>query len=278
VDAVVATAGTGGTQRREGAGRVPQQAWSHLLSVEPADEPAFAELQKPKRLVAALAFIVVKALLVLMRLFMRIDITGRDHLPASGPFLLSPNHQSYLDALLLVAALPFRTFRDVFFVGASEYFATPVTGYLARKFNIVPVDPDANLVKAMQAGAFGLRRGKVLILFPEGERSIDGTVRVFKKGAAILSVHLGAPIVPVAIDGLYEVWPRKRPFAWGTLAPWRRHTLSLRFGPPMTAGQPSPAGARVEDEYAAGTARLRDAVEGMWNDLHTRRQPMAHSS
>ena len=53
--------------------------------------------------------------------------------------------------------------------------------------NVVPVDPDTNLVRAMQAGAFGLRHGKILVLFPEGERSPDGTPRTFKKGAAILS-------------------------------------------------------------------------------------------
>jgi len=57
---------------------------------------------------------------------------------------------------------------------------------VARSLNVVVVDPDANLVPAMRAGAFGLRHGLVLILYPEGERSIDGTPRIFKKGAAIL--------------------------------------------------------------------------------------------
>ena len=52
----------------------------------------------------------------------------------------------------------------------------------------------------------------VLILYPEGERSIDGTPRIFKKGAAILSIHLQVPIVPVAIEGFYDAWPRNRPF------------------------------------------------------------------
>ena len=55
----------------------------------------------------------------------------------------------------------------------------------------LPVDPDANLVPAMKAGAFGLAHGKILMLFPEGERSIDGTVKRFKKGAPILAQHLG---------------------------------------------------------------------------------------
>ena len=109
-----------------------------------------------------------------------------------------------------MGVLPWRIFRQVFFVGASEYFETPFMRWFARQANVVPVDPDASLVPAMQAGGFGLRHGRVLVLFPEGERSIDGTVRTFKKGAAILSTHLSAPIVPVALDGIFEVWARNR--------------------------------------------------------------------
>src|SRR5262249_38322968 len=135
-------------------------------------------------------------------------VSGTDHIPKSGAFLICPNHQSYLDGFFLAAALPYHTLRRLFFVGASDYFQTPLAKWLVVLINIVPVDPDANLVRAMQAGAAGLRRHKVLILFPEGERSIDGEPKKFRKGAAILSSHLGAPIVPVALDGLYTLWPR----------------------------------------------------------------------
>src|SRR4029450_582488 len=104
---------------------------------------------------------------------------------------------------------------------------------LARFARVIPVDPDSSLVPAMQAGGFGLRHGKVLVLFPEGERSIDGTVKSFKKGAAILSQHLGAPIVPGALDGLYPIWPRNRRIAWRLLTPWRRVRVAVRFGAPL---------------------------------------------
>ena len=66
----------------------------------------------------------------------------------------------------------------------------------------------------MKAGAFGLTHGKILVLFPEGERSIDGTVKKFKKGAPILAQHLGVPVVPVALKGIYELWPRNRGINW----------------------------------------------------------------
>jgi 1-acyl-sn-glycerol-3-phosphate acyltransferase len=83
-------------------------------------------------------------------------------------------------------------------VGTSEIFGKGFMRRLARSIKVV-VDPDANLVPAMRAGAFGLRHGLALVLYPEGERSIDGKPRIFKKGAAILSIHLQVPIVPVAI-------------------------------------------------------------------------------
>jgi len=131
------------------------------------------------------------------------------------------------------------------------------------------VDPDASLVPAMQAGAFGLRHGRVLVLFPEGERSIDGTVRTFKKGAAILSDTLGVPIVPVAIDGLYDLWPRNRPINWGVLRPWRRLRISLEVAVPLVpAGSGDPAAPR---DYTVTTGRLRSTVETVWDRLHARR-------
>ena len=118
-------------------------------------------------------------------------------------------------------------------------------------------DPDANLVPAMRAGAYGLRNGLALVLYPEGERSIDGTPRIFKKGAAILSTHLQVPIVPVAIDGFFEAWPRNQRLQ--KFAP-----LKIRIGKPL---QPPPESQASEETYAKFTAELKEKVVEMWNDL-----------
>jgi long-chain acyl-CoA synthetase len=197
---------------------------------------------------------------------MGLRVSGRTHLPPDGACIISPNHQSYLDPFLLVGTLPYRTFRRLFFVGASEYFATPLLKRIARLINVVPVDPDANLVRSMRAGAFGLRHGKVLVLFPEGERSPDGTVRTFKKGASILATHLGVPIVPVAISGVHEIWPRGKHIRWSQLLPFVGARARLSYGSPVspsrTAGAPPDA-----DRYARLTARLRDAVGDLWAAL-----------
>ena len=77
--------------------------------------------------------------------------------PRRGPYIITPNHQAYLDGFLLAVCAAVLVLRQLFFVGASEYFESPLMRRLARAANIVPVDPDANLVTAMQAAAAGLR-------------------------------------------------------------------------------------------------------------------------
>jgi len=245
---------------------VDGDAWARLLASTPEDDPDFRSLLEPKPIFGAAMYVVMKFLYLLARVFYRFRVRGLEKLPAGGPFILCPNHQSYIDPFFLVAALPWGVFRNIFFVGASEYFATPLMRWFARKVNLIPVDPDTNLLRAMQAGAYGLRHGKVLILFPEGERSIDGTPRKFKKGAPILSLHLRAPIVPVAIDGVYEVWPRG--------GRWRLSgRVSIEFGAVLTPPQALPAGAtlaQAEARYAAEAESLRSVVLEMWTAIHQR--------
>jgi len=147
-----------------------------------------------------------------------------------------------------------------FAVGTSEIFGRGIMRRLAQSIKVMVVDPDANLIPAMRAGAFGLKHGLVLVLYPEGERSIDGSPKIFKKGAAILSIHLQVPIVPVAIDGFYEVWPRNKPFQ-------RFAPLEMVFGDAMA---PPAESAASEQAYEQLTADLKARVGEMWEQLRKR--------
>jgi long-chain acyl-CoA synthetase len=241
--------------------------WARVLAADESD-PVLAAVLRPKPLFGTFAYVVVRAVNLLARLLLGLRVEGREHLPADGTFVISPNHQSYLDAFLLVGALPYRTFRRLFFVGASEYFETPFMRKLAELMNVVPVDPDANLLRAMQAGAFGLRNGLILTLFPEGERSPDGSPRRFKKGAAITALQTQVPIVPVALHGLFEIWPRGSGLRWSALWPGSGTRCTIRFGapiPPLASPEGTP------DRYDQHTELLKAAVAGMWNDLARRR-------
>lgn len=238
-------------------GATADAAWATLLAdVPPASDPALGWLLDA-RPVATRVFWLVARLVGLLAA--RVRVEGLEHLPAKGPYLICPNHQGYFDPFLLCSVLPYRVFRQTFVVGAAEYFQTPLTRWLARQANLVPVDADASLVPAMKAGAFGLTHGRVLLLFPEGERSIDGTVKRFKKGAPILASHLDVPIVPVALKGIYEMWPRAKPIDWRYVGVWRGHRVRVAFGPLVRV----PAG----EPYAEAASRLRDVVDRMWQRI-----------
>jgi len=256
IEAVLQSAASGAG----GPGTRPVFAgWKAILAEEPSPNEVMA-LAQPQPLSDAFWYLVSRLMQMVARDRFRLHVRGIENLPKSGPYILSSNHESYLDAAILASVLPSKVFDKVFAVGTSDIFGQGLMLQLARSLRVVVVDPDANLIPAMRAGAFGLRQGRPLILYPEGERSIDGTPRVFKKGAAILSIHMRAPIVPVAIDGFYEAWPRNRSFQG--FAP-----LSIVFGDPII---PPPESEASEAAYEKLTAELKARVVTMWEHLRER--------
>ena len=142
----------------------------------------------------------------------------------------------------------------MFILGYSDYWKNSFSRFLAQICNIVAIDPNVNLVRAMQVGAVGLKSGRALLIFPEGTRSIDGRVAEFKKGAAILAYELGVPIVPVGIHGTFEAWPRAGRF--------RFHPIEFYFGDPI---DPKVFGA-APDPYSAITEELQKDVKSLSGD------------
>ena len=256
IDAVLQSAASG-----VGPGTRPTFAgWKAILSEEP-DDPDVRALAHPNRLNDTFWYLVSRLIQVVALDLFKLKVSGLEKLPKSGPCIISSNHESYLDPAPLAGVLPAEMFYRAFAVGTSEIFGEGLMRRLARSIKVVVVDPDANLIPAMRAGAFGLRHGGVLVLYPEGERSIDGTPKVFKKGAAILSIHLQVPIVPVAIDGFYEAWPRNRPFQGFK-------PLRMEFGDPI---MPSPESATSEEAYEKLTAELKGRIVAMWEKLSAER-------
>ena len=234
--------------------------WDAVLREDPTD-PAALRIIKPRPILDRSLYLLTRGVKLVWRLRAPIEVEGVENVPRTGPFLLCSNHQSFIDPAILLAVLPVRVLLKLFAVGTSEIFGSGFMLTVARIMRVVVVDPDANLIPAMRAGAFGLRHGMGLILYPEGERSIDGTPKIFKKGAAILSIHLQAPIVPIAIDGLYDAWPRGKPFQ--KFAP-----LKMKFGKPML---PPPESEASEEAYARLTAELKARVVAMWEELRNER-------
>ncbi|MGC1452087.1 MAG: AMP-binding protein [Candidatus Sulfotelmatobacter sp.] len=253
VDAVLQSAASGAGSPGT---RATLAGWKSILAEDP-DDPDVLALAHPNRVTDTFWFLLTRLMQMIARDRFHLKVSGLEKLPASGPYIISSNHQSYLDPLILASVLPSDVFFRAFAVGTSDIFGEGIMRTLARSIKVVVVDPDANLVPAMRAGAFGLRHGMVLILYPEGERSIDGNPRIFKKGAAILSIQLQVPIVPVAIEGFYAAWPRNQAFRGFT-------PLKMVFGDPMLPPAESEAS---EDAYETFTAGLKARIVQMWEEL-----------
>jgi len=253
VDAVLQSAASGASSP---AAKATFAGWKTILSEKPNPEDVLP-LTRPQPISNTFWYMVSRLTQVIATDRFDLHVRGIEKLPKNGAYILSSNHQSYLDPLILASVLPPPVFDRVFAVGTSEIFGEGIMLHLARSLRVVVVDPDANLVPAMRAGAFGLRQGRPLILYPEGERSIDGTPRTFKKGAAILSIHLQVPIVPIAIEGFYDAWPRNKSFQ-------RFARLKMEFGDPIF---PSPEAEASESGYEALTADLKTRVVEMWEGL-----------
>jgi long-chain acyl-CoA synthetase len=251
LDAVLESAASG-----KQASKQQFAGWSAVLREDPTD-PAALTITKPRFFTDRAIFLFSRLIRWAWNIRSHIQVEGLENIPREGAYLLCSNHQSFLDPAILLAVLPLRSIQHMFAVGTSEIFGSGIMLRVARIMRTVVVDPDANLVPAMRAGAFGLRHGMALVLYPEGERSIDGTPKTFKKGAAILSIHLQVPIVPVAVDGIYESWPRGKPFQ--KFAP-----IKIKIGQPM---MPPPEAEASEEAYAKFTADLKARVVEMWEGL-----------
>ncbi|NTU41983.1 MAG: AMP-binding protein, partial [Nitrospirales bacterium] len=188
-----------------GSGGTGRATWADILSKEP-DEADRAIISLSLRLLESLAaytlYLVQK--LVIM-LFFRLETAGRENLPSSGPYIIAPNHTSYLDGFILASAVKSRIFEDLYFIGSQRFFTGGVfRSWFARMAHVIPIDPETYLQRALQISAFVLREGKVMCVFPEGGRSLDGSLMPFKKGIGILALELGIPVIPAYIEGAFD--------------------------------------------------------------------------
>jgi long-chain acyl-CoA synthetase len=238
-----------------------QLDWREILASAQLDSPDLQPILKHKPVTALVTYLLLRLIYFTARVLLRLEVEGRDVLPTlRRPFLICPNHQSYLDPIIICSTYPRRLLPHIFHVGASEYFTNRFMKWVARTFNVAPVDPDTHLLRAMRVSAGGLRAGKILNLYPEGQRSFDGRLHEFKNGAAVLATELDLPIVPVAIDGMYLVWPRNS---------WRIRPAKVRiaFGEPFTPRSVIPEGISPEAAYELVTEELKKHIQRMLDEM-----------
>lgn len=159
------------------------------------------------------------------RLYNRLGVEGLENIP-DRPVMFAPNHQSYLDGFLLVSALPKNILKKTYFIAEEGYFNTYVRRWIARNFGIIPVNINRDLKASLIKASSMLKRGKNIVIFPEGARTRDGSLLEFKKGFAILSKELNIPVVPVVIKGAFESLPINKTFP-------KPHKIKLKFLEPV---------------------------------------------
>ncbi len=173
-----------------------------------------------------------RTLALIARGYFRLTAKGQDKLP-DGPFILAPNHQSFLDGLFVTAFLDNATMKQTYFFAKEKHVNKPWLRFLARHNNIIVLDLERDLKHALRNLSEALHRGGNLIIFPEGTRSKDGQVAAFRKTYAILSRELGVPVIPVAIKGAWQALPR------GAWLPKLFAPIEVDFLPPIKPAEHS---------------------------------------
>lgn len=166
-----------------------------------------------------------KCFKVFFRIYNSLRIHGRIQIPAKGPYILAPNHQSFVDGPVVLSGLTWRQMQTCYFFATEQHVKSKFRRALADKNNTIIME-QAHLKESIQKLAQVLKSGKNIVIFPEGSRTHDGELGDFKLSFAILSKELNVPIVPVCIRGAYDALPRHRKFLYP------RH-IEVHYLPPI---------------------------------------------
>ena len=181
----------------------------------------------------------------------RLKLEGEENLRKYPVAVYAPNHTSYMDIPVVFAALPFQ-FR---ILARKQLWQWPFIGWYLERSGQMPIDtenPHATLT-SLGGAVKALRGGMPLVVFPEGGRTADGTLRPFLSGAAYLAIRAQVPLVPIALKGVYDLLPiHTHHFYPGE--------LTMRIGKPIETKGMS---VRQTGEL---TERLREAIEGMMGE------------
>ena len=154
--------------------------------------------------------------------YFRWHVHDRDRVPREGPVILAANHASFLDPPLVGSGLP----RAINYLARENLFKYPVIGWLLRSWNAVPVDRDGGGGAGLKAILDRLLAGGGIILFPEGTRSPDGTLRAARAGIGLTVIKSNAPVVPVRVFGTHQAWGRHMKLP-------RAQPVTVKYGSPL---------------------------------------------
>lgn len=140
----------------------------------------------------------------LLSLTFRVDIQGKENIPAEGQAIVCSNHFNLLDPVFIGTCLP----RQINYMAKEELFSNKLFGNILRKLGVFPVKRGSADISAIKAALKLLKENKILGIFPEGTRSKTGEMLEAKPGLAMIAIKSQSPIIPVAIVGNYKLFSK----------------------------------------------------------------------
>lgn len=191
---------------------------------------------------------------ILTWIFYRPIVIGSENVPHFGPVLIAANHQSYLDPPLVC----FYYQRQSAFIARAGLFKNKIFGTMLRTLNSTPIKEQGGDTAAIKEVLRRLGEGWPVVIFPEGSRCFDGAMQPFKRGISLLVKMSRAPVVPAAIEGCFDCFPRNGSPRFY----WRGPRIALKYGTPIPYEElmkdgPDAALARVQNEIDAMRLELR---------------------
>ncbi len=197
------------------------------------------------------------ALRVMFDMFFRGEVVGLENLPRHGGFLVAANHASYLDPVLIGSQIP----RQIAYFARKTLWKGGISSWWLDSVGVIPVDRDGGQdVGAIKRVLKALKAERGLILFPEGTRTLDGTLQPAKPGVGFMAVKTQVPVVPVRIFGSFEAYGKGRGLYLGT-------PVTVVFGKPMQPG--------AYDDPKAGKERSQRASERIMAEIARLQMPPA---
>src|SRR6266852_5756372 len=207
----------------------------------------------------------------LLRLFLwiathtlyRLDVVGRENVPARGGALLTPNHVSMADAVLLIASID-RPIRFIMFKGSYEH---PLVKPFAKIMGVIPIASDQGpreMIHSLRLATDALKNGEIVCIFPEGQMTRIGQMLPFRRGMERIIKGVDVPIVPVNLDG---VWGSIFSFAGGRFL-WK-FPRQIPYPVRVTFGKPLPPTASAQE--------VRRAVQDLGAEAFARRKKRMHT-
>ncbi|MDI9497350.1 MAG: lysophospholipid acyltransferase family protein [Bacillota bacterium] len=171
----------------------------------------------------------------LTRHLVRLEGRGLENLPASAPYILAPNHETFVDGMWVASFLPREQFKLFCSLAGSDL----LTDYglfgriIMRVGRGVPIDRHGSPLSGLQLARAQLEAGEILMIHPEGTRSHDGRLGRIQEGAAFIAKRCRVPIIPVFIDGGYEIFGRHSTWPTPRDENGEKRRLILTFGKPL---------------------------------------------